>query len=287
VEFTAPQAAKESHMTTTSTNSGWQLTGTAAEAYERYMVPALMRPYTRELLGRARLQYGERVLDVACGTGVVARTAAERVACAGKVSALDVNATMLAVARQVAQFLDPPIEFVEGDVTKMPFPDAAFDVVACQFALMFFPDPAGALEEMRRVVASQGRLVLSVWRSAQHHVGWLRLIDALDRCIGTDAGDVFRSPFVFEKPDELRKLVDRAGWKDTRIEIVSAAIRYPSAAELVRMEMESMPLAELRGRMLDARAAIAAELERTLADQVDDFGVVFPSEALFVVARAG
>ena len=271
---------------TPSTKSGWQLTGTAAEAYERYMVPALMRPYAQDLLDRAQLQRGERVLDVACGTAVVARAAVERVASTGRVIALDMNPAMLATARQVTEFLHPPLELVEADAQSMPFPDAAFDVVLCQFALMFFPDRRAALGEMRRVAAPGARLALSVWRASKHHVGWQRLIEALDRCVDTDAGNVLRSPFVFETPAELRELVAAAGWKNVQIEIVSEPIRYPSIGELVRQEIESMPLTKLQQQMMGAREAIGADLQRTLADQVDDFGVVFPSQALIVTARA-
>jgi SAM-dependent methyltransferase len=137
--------------------------GSAAETYERHMVPAIFGPWAEDLLALAMPAPGERVLDVACGTGVVARLVAQRVAPTGTVVGLDLNPGMLAVARTLP-LPQGEIQWREGNVSAMPFPDASFDLALCQQGLQFFPDRPAALREVRRVLEPRGRLALSVWR---------------------------------------------------------------------------------------------------------------------------
>ena len=132
--------------------------GSAPENYERYFVPVIGTPLATDLIDIATLRPGERVLDVACGTGVVARLAAERVGTTRTVAGIDINPGMLTVARSVT----PPgmsIEWYETSAEAIPLPDEAFDVVLCQLGLQFVSDKLAALREMRRVLAPNGRLV--------------------------------------------------------------------------------------------------------------------------------
>src|SRR5919202_915011 len=142
----------------------WQVEGSASELYQRYLVPAITALWAADLIERAAPRSGVRVLDVACGTGVVARLAAERIG-TGRVVGLDINGAMLAVARSVPQNGGPPIEWQEGSVLQMPFTDGAFDVVLCQLGLQFFPDRPAALREMWRVLGSGGRVAPPVSRA--------------------------------------------------------------------------------------------------------------------------
>src|SRR5262245_42240190 len=125
--------------------------GNAAEIYEHHMVPAIFGPWAEDLLGLAVPQAGERVLDVACGTGVVARLAAQSVGPSGTVVRLDLNPGMLMVARTLRLPPSAQIEWREGNVSAISLPDGAVDLVLCQQGLQFFPDRPGALREMRRV----------------------------------------------------------------------------------------------------------------------------------------
>ena len=136
----------------------WQMTGSGPEAYERHLVPAIFAPWATVLLELARLQPGERVLDAACGTGVVARAATSRVGAAGTVTGVDLNPGMLDVARAVSGEAGQAIAWREGDLAALPFADGAFDVVLCQQGLQFFPDCLAALQEMRRVLVPGGQL---------------------------------------------------------------------------------------------------------------------------------
>src|SRR5690606_30574041 len=129
--------------------------------YERFFVPAIGAPVATDLIRHAALRQGERVLDVACGTGVAARLASQQVGARGTVAGLDVHPGMLAVARSATP-PGTPIEWHEASAEAMPFPDASFDVVLCQMGLQFMRDQQAALREMRRVLVRGGRLILNV-----------------------------------------------------------------------------------------------------------------------------
>src|SRR5215211_6048459 len=222
---------------------GWQLEEGSAEAYERYLVPLLFAPGAEYLIELASLGPEERLLDVACGTGIVARRAARRVGADGKVVGLDINEGMLEVARKASSDVRPAIEWHQGDATDMPLPDRAFDVVFCQQGLQFFPDRSAALGEMHRVLVQNGRLVLSILRSIEHNPGYRLLAEALERHVGLDAGAMMRSPFTSLSADELRALITGAGFRDVRIFLGVGPVRYPSVEEFLRWEGASSPLA--------------------------------------------
>src|SRR5215212_9149315 len=121
-------------MTTVSYRS---FTGTAAENYERHFVPKIATPVSVALLETAALQPGERVLDVGCGTGVIARLATAAVGSSGTVTGLDLTPDMIEIARAVSP---STIEWHVGDATSLPFADEAYDAVLCQMCLMFMQD---------------------------------------------------------------------------------------------------------------------------------------------------
>src|SRR5918995_766363 len=229
----------------------WQLEESSAEAYERYLVPLFFAPGAQYLIELAALGVGERVLDVACGTGIVARSAAPRVGDNGRVVGLDLNEGMLAVARTTSSDIRPPIEWRQGDARDIPFSDAAFDVVFCQQGLQFFSDRSAALREVHRVLVPNGRLALSVMRPIEHNPAYVLLAEALERHVGPDGGTMMRSPFPSLSTDELRDLIMRAGFRDVRILIGIGPTRYPSAKEFVRREATSSPLAGPIGSLSD------------------------------------
>jgi ubiquinone/menaquinone biosynthesis C-methylase UbiE len=265
---------------------GWQLEESSAEAYERYLVPIIFAPGAEYLVELAELGPEERVLDVACGTGIVARSAAPRVGSGGKVVGLDINEGMLEVARKVSSEIRPAIEWQQGDAGDMPLPDRAFDVVFCQQGLQFFLDRPAALGEMHRVLVPNGRLALSLLRSTEYNPGYRLLAEALERHAGPNAGAMMRSPFSSLSADELRNLITRAGFQDVKIALGIGAVRYPSAEELVRWEGASSPLAGPIGALKDdVRAALIRDVGDALRVYTDDNGIVFPAETHLAVAR--
>lgn len=274
-------------MTVRSPHESWQLDEGSAEAYERYLVPLHFAPWAEALLDRVGPRPGERVLDVATGTGIVARRAAPRVAPGGRVVGLDLNDGMLAVARTAAADARPAIAWVRGDAAALPFGDAAFDRVLCQQALQFLPEPVLALREMRRVTAPGGSLGLGVLRGLEHHPAYRALADALERHAGREAAAMMRSPFPAWSADDLRGMLREAGWGEIEIRIEVHGVRYPSAAEFLRQEAASSPLAGPLGALEEAaREALLDDATEALHDRNDDAGVVVPMETRLIVARA-
>jgi SAM-dependent methyltransferase len=212
----------------------WQVMGNAAEIYQRALVPAIFGPWAARVVEVAGLRPVERVLDVACGTGVVARLAAEAVGADGRVAALDMNPGMLAVAAAVPA-KGAAIEWVEGSAQALPFADAGFDAVCCQLGLQYFPDREGALREMARVAVPGGRVVVMVWRELDRSPGFPALAEALGRTIGSDAEAVMRAPFALGDAGELSALLAGAGLRDCAIRgetgnVSVASRRHSSAA---------------------------------------------------------
>jgi ubiquinone/menaquinone biosynthesis C-methylase UbiE len=266
----------------------WQLDGTAPELYQRHLVPAVTAIWAADLADRAELTPAERVLDVACGTGVVARVAAERVGAAGSVDAIDLNAGMLAVAKS----LPGAVRWHHGSALALPFAGAGFDVVFCQLGLQFLPDRPLALREMRRVLASGGRLALNVFGAIEHNPATHALADAVDRRLGAGASRAKRTEHALADPDGLRALVAQAGFHAIAIDSARKTVRFASPAEYVAIQLTATPLAAVladagvSGADDDRVAAIVADVGAALASYVGDDGLAFPQEVLAVLARA-
>ena len=268
-------------------SSGWQLRGSAAEAYERYIVQAFMQGWTHALLETANLAAGARVLDVACGTGVVARLVATRIGQKRRVVGVDLNTGMLATARMLPQSpTGVAVEWREGNVTALPFPEATFDAVLCQQGLQFFPDKPAALRDMHRVLVPTGQLVLSVWRGIAH-CPWQRSVaDALERHVSSEAAMGIRGAFALADKEELRTLITAAGFRAVRIRIDSQVIRYPSLKEFVSGYLSATPVAKVAANLDEPkRLAVLREIETSLQGHLDDEGLAAPIEAHFVVAE--
>lgn len=205
-----------------------------AETYERYFGPAISDPFTRTLLEYAAAQPGERVLDLACGTGSVARQIAPLVGSEGKVVALDINPEMLAVGRALPAPAGATIEWREGDATALNLPDGTFDLVLCQQGLQFFSDRAASLREMRRVLTDGGRVVLSVWQALERHPVYKALFEATARRLHADIADVGLS-FSLGDAEELRALLSDAGFQRTEVTSRSLDIRLPLPERFVQL----------------------------------------------------
>lgn len=267
-------------------NGGWQLAESGPEAYEQYLVPALFAPWAEQLIENANVRERDRVLDVGCGTGIVARRAAPRVGEDGTVVGLDINEGMLKVARTAAANLTPTIEWKQGEAADLPFPDEAFDVVLGQQVLQFVENPATVLREMHRVLASNGRLAVSVLRALSFNAGYDKLAEALEHHVGADAGMMMRSPFRGYTRDELRSLAEEAGFREPVVTIDISSVRYPSVGEFVRREAASSPLAGPLGSLdRDVREALIKDVEEQLRDYIDDQGIVIPLDTHVLVAR--
>jgi len=248
----------------------WHLAGSAPEIYAEHLVPAVFAPWAPVLLDAAAVRIGHTVLDVACGTGVVAVAAAERVGPSGAVTGVDINPGMLAVAAAGA----PRVRWAQADAARLPFPDGGFDRVLCQAGLQFVPDRLGALREMRRVLRPGGRVALLVWRALHHCPGFAALADALQAVVGPDAAAVMRAPFVFgDDPRPLATLLESAGFRDVDVQACAGTVRFGSVAAFVRCQRAASPLAahvDVRHEpdliaYVEARAAAEFPIEAAVA----------------------
>jgi ubiquinone/menaquinone biosynthesis C-methylase UbiE len=270
----------------------WHLTGNAAELYERYLVPAITGVWAADLVRRAALQPGECVLDVACGTGIVARLAAEPVGAQGAVVGLDLNTAMLAVARALPPPPGAPISWTEASVLAMPFPDATFDVVLCQLGLQFFPDRPQALQEMRRVLVPSGRVLLSVFGPLAHNPAPRALAEALERHLGAHASAIKRAEHDLDEPAELDVLMAGTGFAEVTIETTTKQIHFPSPREYVRIQFAATPLATLMKEMPSEQQAtlaeaVIADVSGALRPYISDDGLVFPQGCHTLLAYSG
>ena len=272
----------------TETQSGWQLEASAPELYERFLVPAIARLWAADLVERAAPKPGERVLDVACGTGIVARLAAAEMG-TGHVVGLDINEGMLTVARSRPAGPGPYIEWHEASALDLPFSDGSFDLILCQLGLQFFPDQPQALREMIRVLVPSGRLALSVFTAIERTPVTHALADALDRYLGPGASAVKRSEHSLSDPVHLHGLVAGARFREVTIEQVVQIIRFDSAQQYVHFQLSATPLAGLVDRMANAqRDALERNIVRDISaalPAVTEEGLTSPQEVHVVRAR--
>jgi ubiquinone/menaquinone biosynthesis C-methylase UbiE len=192
-----------------------------AVGYLEYLVPALFEPLAREVFALSPPRAGERVLDVACGTGIVARKAAELVGPEGRVVGVDVNPLMVEVAQNLPEPGGGPVEFVEGDGTALELVDDSFDVVYCQQGLQFFPDREAGAREMRRVLVDGGRAVVAAWSGIEHQPLFAALADAEERHLaaaGVPASrDELEVPFSLGDSDQIGALFEGAGFENVEV----------------------------------------------------------------------
>jgi SAM-dependent methyltransferase len=205
---------------------------TAAEAYERFLVPNIFAPWAQLTLETARLAPGQRVLDVACGTGIAARLAAVAVGRSGRVTAVDIDAGMLAVAGCVAVTdCAAPIDWQRADATALPFPDASFDAVLCFEGIQFFADRAKGVAELRRMLRRDGRIVGTIWGPLAENPGYRALSEGLGRFVSPDAARL--PPFQLDDPDAVRALLAQAGFDRIVVEPRRIVRAVPSIGAFV------------------------------------------------------
>ena len=260
----------------------WQVSAEAAEVYESCFVPAIFGAWASRVADAAAIRMGDKVLDVGCGTGVLARHALRRVGKEGRVVGLDLNEGMLAVAART----EPGIEWRLGTAENLLFEDRSFDVVVSQFALMYFPDRVAALREMWRTVAREGRLAVAAWASIDHAPGYKLLVDIADRHRGREAAYVLAAPFVLGDQSELATLFENGGIPGAEVTFHEGSVRFPSVQEFVRVEVKGSPLAEMVSDHV--MASVVAESEDALAEFVAPSGeLVMPIAAHIVTASKG
>jgi ubiquinone/menaquinone biosynthesis C-methylase UbiE len=261
----------------------WQLAGNAAELYEDILVPTVFRPWATDLLELADLRHGERVLDVACGTGIVARLAAGQVGTAGEVTGLDLNAGMLRVARSLPAPPGAPMTWVEGSALAMPLPDASFDVVLCQQGFQFFPDQAAGLQELKRVLVPGGRVLLSIWEGETPYSS--AMAAAVEKHVGLEPATTLRKSRACPDPETVRDLMMQTGLRDARTCARDLMRHLPAIARFVLRHLAATPVAgAIAALSEEGRAALADDVRKALLAYEDGDGVRYREVAHVVLA---
>jgi ubiquinone/menaquinone biosynthesis C-methylase UbiE len=267
-----------------TTNEQWQLTLKAAELYERYPARYILGPWAPLLVDAAHLTAGDRVLDVACGTGVVTRAAAIRVGPAGRVVGADLNSGMIAVARSLSAPVGAPIEWLERSALDLRLDNASFDAVLCQQGLQFFPDKAVALSEMYRMLDHGGRLALSVWNSVGIYNSAVG--EALARCVSKEAAARFNASRQVPSAEELRRLAEGAGFSAVDVRVSRIDVHLPRLDEFVLDHLTATPVAAVVAAVdAESRREIGTVVMDQLQRYADGDGITYPEETHVLTAQ--
>jgi SAM-dependent methyltransferase len=257
----------------------------AAHLYERVAARHILGPWAPSLIDAAGVAEGERVLDLACGTGVVARLAAQRAGPRGRVIGVDLNPGMIAVARSLRVPEGAPLEWLEGSALAIPLPDSSIRVVLCQQGLQFFPDRPLAMRQMRRVLDRGGRLALSVWSG----IGIYN--SAVGEALARFAGEATAARFCASRNvpgrQELEHLAGAAGFSEVGVRLNRMNIHLPALGRFVLEHLAGTPVAaSLAAIDAEARGNIGASVAQALRRFEDGDGVTYPEETYVLTARA-
>ncbi len=250
----------------------------APENYERYFVSAIGRPLAEDLVRQADIQPGERVLDVACGTGIVTRLAAQKTGPSGSITGLDINPGMLEVARSVVS-TDIPVDWHEAGAEKMPLPDENYDVVLCQVSLQFVEDKLAALSEMYRVLAEPGRVYINVPGKAGELFSIF--IQELENHISPEAAGFAGQVFSLNDTEELHQLMEHAGFKNIDVTTREKTFKLPPPRDFLWQYIHSTPMG---GVVADVSEERQLALERDIVQKWQKFkqngGMIYRQQVL-------
>ncbi len=257
---------------------------TFPEMYERVLVEPLFRPWAERLLDQGISGGETNLLDIACGTGIVARLAKRRLGPGARVVAADLSGDMIALARTI----DPAVEWIEADATALPAAASGpFDAITCQQGFQFFADRPAVARELHRVIRPEGHLAVAVWRSLEDNPFFLETHRIGER----HAGPIRDQRHGFSDPAELAAVLRDAGFSSVRVDRSALTLRFPdpvpflrmNAMALVGMSAASPTLAaEERARLV---AAIAEDSTTAARSFCDAQGLVFETTANLALAR--
>jgi len=254
----------------------------AGRGYESLFVPALFESWTKHLVDGAGVREGSHVLDIACGTGVLARDALLRAGVNGRVVGADPAPGMLVAAQEI----EARIEWLLCGAEALDVDDEAFDCVVSQFGMMFFQDTQKAADEMFRVMKPGGSLAIAVWRSIEHNPAYADIISVLQELVGTTAADALRLPYSLGDASKVTTVLENSGFRDIRIEAKTEYAAFPSSRQMVEAELRGwLPLFEIF-LSEDEIDTVLIESDKTLGRYAGPSGEAeFPTSAHVITAR--
>jgi ubiquinone/menaquinone biosynthesis C-methylase UbiE len=258
--------------------------GSIPDAYDRYLRPLLFEPYAIDLATRVPILPGLKILELACGTGVLTRALLGMVPGDATIVSTDLSEAMLAVAQQQVS-PDERLAWQPADAATLPFDPASFDVVACQFGIMFFPDKAAALREARRVLKPGGTILFNIWDSLPRNEVAFIAHEALARAYPSRPPTFLETPYGFFDAGVVRSLLRDAGFADIRVDTVTHDGHSPSARDAAKGFVSGTPVALDIAR---AGASVDAGIDAVEAAYAARFGggpLTVHLSALVVEAR--
>ena len=254
----------------------------AGRGYEKLFVPALFEAWTQHLVDGAGIREGSHVLDVACGTGVLARNALARAGASGRVVGADPAPGMLAAAREI----EPSIDWVLCSAEALDVANETFDCVISQFGMMFFEDRRKAADEMLRALKPGGSLAIAVWRSVEHNPAYADIISVLEEQVGTAAADALRLPYSLGNAETVTGVLEGSGFADLTVESKTESARFPSSRQMVEAELRGwLPLFDIF-LSDDKINEVLIESDKRLGKYAGPLGeAVFPTSAHIFTAR--
>ena len=257
-----------------------QVIQSAAEVYEAFFVPALFDQWPERVLDTAQISAGDDVLDVGCGTGILARAAARRLNDSGSVTGIDINDGMLTIARKTTE----PVTWRHGPAELLPFPDHSFDRVVSQFALMFFADQKAGVQEMARVARPGGTITVATWASIDQSPGYAAMVELLQRLIGDEGANALMAPFTLGTKDKVHDLIAEI-LPNATVTVHHGQARFDSLEDWIHTDVRGWTLADMITD--DQYTQLLAAAKRELTTFVDRTGQVrFPAPALIATAPA-
>jgi SAM-dependent methyltransferase len=264
-----------------------------AHAYHQYLEPAIFQPLLEQVMECAAPEPGDRVLDVACGTGVLARRASSLTGPSGRVTGVDLNPMMVEVARGIETHGGAPIEYLQGDACDLGFPDGSFDWAYCQQGLQFFPDRSSGVREMKRVLDVGGRVVIACWKGLDHLPLFAALTDAEEVHLGALGVGVTRddleAPFSLAEATEIDRLLAEAGFEEMEVVEREIQARFDDPDRFVgRMEFAYAAVVPQFAEDPSAFAAYLAAVTEDTKDIIESYRtddqLVFPMRTNIAVA---
>jgi len=267
------------------TKEAFQLNASAASVYEEQKVKAMFGPLAKAILELVNITKDDRILDIACGTGIVSRMIHENVAPHATLTGVDVNESMLNLARQVTEDRKNAFSWHLGDVADLPFKSSSFTAVFCQQGIQYFPDEGIALKEMRRVLVTKGQLIMSVWGGASDF--FIAMADSVSKHINADLGATYLSPFSYNNIRQLPMMLETAEFKSVSIEeiIVDRVVRDTNLS--IPKEILGHPAGhrvQVAGE--EVVQAIANDVSAACAQYQVGADMVVPQRAFLIQAKA-
>lgn len=267
------------------TDANATFSGSIPQRYDEYLGPIFFEPYAVDLASRLRLDAGDALLELACGTGIVTRHLVAGFPRGASLTATDLNPGMLAIAQKKIDQTEP-VTWQTADACALPFGDDWFDAVVCQFGLMFVPDPAQALREVHRVLHPGGLFLFNVWDSLEHNPLARIAKDAMAQFFASDPPTFYNVPHGMSDVEDMKAKLQQAGFAPVEAETKTMTARAVSAHHAATGLVTGTPIANaIHERATASPEAIIAAVSAALAAEGGEAPLSLPMRAHIFTAR--